>query len=386
MTAAPLLSSVNYQYFARLLDWRKLSYQWAGLLPKVQGFDNYNRLISINQFFSNQPSGDPVDRTGTIQGPLNFQILRPWTVPQKSSTIDKVFESRVKYYTDQNCQLNLFWSGGADSTAMVVAFLKHAPDLTQLRLVYSPYSLYENRDFFDFVTKQFPKLSTLDFSGDVYLNHVFDGIVITGHGGDEFTASLDESFFDQIGAAGLQQDWRSFFRSKSADSSLIDFCEEYFAKSGRPIDTVLEARWWFYAATKSQVYGPRDVSFLFDHESTTLNQFASFFDCELFENYMWHNTDKIVESGQGYKTYKKFLRRYVYDFYKNIDYLENTGKINSMQFQAYRLKKIELLDLRWICMLEDATVIRTKNLPLLSQKEFVDAYGDSLDYLFNQPN
>jgi hypothetical protein len=386
MTSTPLLSSVNYQYFFRLLDWRKLSYQWAGLLPKVTGFDNYNQLININQFFSNQPFGDPVDRTGTIQGLLNFQILRPWAVPQTSPTIDKVFESRVKYYTDQNCQLNLFWSGGTDSTAMVVAFLKHCPDLDQLRLVYSPYSLYENRDFFEFVTKQFPKLNTLDFSGDVYLNHVFDGIVITGHGGDEFTASLDESFFDHVGAAGLQQDWRSFFRSKSADSALIDFCEEYFAKSGRPINTVLEARWWFYAATKSQVYGPRDVSFLFDHKSTTLNQFASFFDCELFESYMWHNIDKIVEPEQGYNTYKKFLRRYVYDFYKNLDYLHNTVKVSSMQFQAYRHKKIELLDLRWICILEDATVIRTKNLPLLSQKEFVDTYGNSLDYLFNQPN
>jgi hypothetical protein len=386
MTSAPLLSSVNYQYFTRLLDWRKLSYQWAGQLPKVEGFDNYNQLISINQFFSTRPFGDPVDRTGTIQGPLNFQILRSWTVPQKSFTLDKVFESRVKHYTDQNCQLNLFWSGGADSTAMVVAFLKHAPDLDQLRLVYSPHSLYENRDFFEFVTKQFPKLTTLDFSGDVYLNHVFDGIVITGHGGDEFTASLDESFFDQVGAEGLQQDWRSFFQSKSASPALINFCEEYFAKSGRPINTVLEARWWFYTATKSQVYGSRDVSFLFNHKSVTPDQFASFFDCELFESYMWHNIDKIIEPGQEYKTYKKFLRRYVYDFYKNLDYLENTSKINSKQFRAYLSKKIELLDLRWICILEDATVVRTKNLPLLSQKEFVDAYGNSLDYLFNQPH
>jgi hypothetical protein len=386
MNPAPLLLSVNYQYFSRLLNWRKLSYQWAGLLPKIEGFDNYNRLISINQMFSTRPFGDPVDRTGTISGPLNFRILRHWTVPQTSLAIEKVFESRVKYYTDQNCQLNLFWSGGTDSTAMVTAFLKHAPALDQLRLIYSPQSLYENRDFFEFVTKQFPVLDTLDFSGDVYLNTEFNGIIITGHGGDEFTASLDESFFDQVGADVLQQDWRRFFQSKSADSALIDFCEEYFAKSGRPIDTVLEARWWFYAATKSQVFGPRDVSFLFNHSSATLNQFASFFDCDLFESYMWHNTDKIIEPGQGYNTYKKFLRQYVYDFYKNTDYLHNTVKISSMQFQAYRLKKIELLDLRWICILEDAAVIRTKNLPLLSQKEFVDTYGNSLDYLFNQPH
>jgi hypothetical protein len=214
---------------------------------------------------------------------------------------------------------------------------------------------------------------------------VFDGIIITGHGGDEFTASIDQSFFEQVGHKGLHQDWRSFFRSKSADSELIDFCEEYFAKSGRPIDTVLEARWWFYAANKNQMYGPMDVSFLFDHPGVTIDQFASFFDCSLFEHYMWHNIDKIVEPGSDYSTYKKFLRRYVYDFYKNLNFLENTSKISSMQFQSYRNKKIELLNLQWIGILEDVTVIRTKNLPLLSQKEFVDTYGNSLDYLFNQP-
>lgn len=386
MKSTPLALSVNSQYFRNLLDWRNTSYQRVGDLVQVNGFDQYNQLININKIFSSRPSGDPVDRTGSISGPLKFKILRPWTYPTLQKTIEEVFENRVKYYVKQNSRLDLLWSGGTDSTSMVVAFLKHAPDLSQLRLVYSPHSLYENRNFFEFITKKFPKLETIDISGEIYLHRLFNNTLITGHGGDEFTASLDQSFFDEVSSNGLLQNWKDLFWSKTQDQSLIDFCEEYFSKSGRPIDSVLEARWWFYAATKSQVYGPRDISFLFNQRIESTAQFGSFFDCQEFEDYMWHNIDTIIEPNGSYKTYKKFLRQYIYEFDCNKEYLENTAKTNSVQFQLYRYKKIELLDLRWIMFLEDNSIVRTKNLPLLSKKEFDNTYGNSLEYLFNEPH
>jgi hypothetical protein len=383
MKPQPLLASVNYQYFPKLLHWKNIQHQRVGSLAKISGFDDYNYLIDINTIFSTRPMGDPVDRTCTVRPPLNFRVLRPWKPPTKVQSIHQVFESRVKYYTDKNCQIDLFWSGGADSTSMVVAFLKHAPNLDQIRLVYSPFSLYENRDFFEYATKTFPALRTVDISGDVYLTSNFDGVVVTGHGGDEFTASLDQSFFDKVGADGLYQPWKDLFYKESKDQQLIDFCEQYFSKSQREITTVLEARWWFYAATKSQVFAPRDMSFLLNQPGVSLGQFGAFFDCDEFEDYMWHNTNHIFEPGGGYNTYKKFLRQYVFEFYPDLNYLENSSKITSSQFNFYRSKKIELLDIRWICLLEDASVVRTKNLPLLSKKEFDAAYGTSLDYLFN---
>jgi len=382
----PLLLTTNHRYFSRLLKWRNVPHHWVGQLPKIDGFDDYNSLIDINAAFSTCPSGEPVDRTGTVLAPMNFRTLRPWQIPTFCPDINNVFESRVKFYTEQNCTLDLFWSGGADSTAMVVAFLKHSSNLDQLRLVYSPHSLYENRDFFEFVIKSYPKLDNIDISGEVYLNAKFDNVIITGHGGDEFTASLDETFFNQVGADGLLRPWQDFVWEKNQNDRLIDFCKSYFANAGRPIDTVLEARWWFYAATKSQVFGPRVMSLLIDQSSPSIDRIGSFYDCSEFESYMWHNIDKIIELGGEYKTYKKFLRRYIYEFYKDINYLENTAKINSLQLPIYLNKKTELLDLGWIFMLEDATVVRTKNLPLLSKKEFDNTHGDRYEYLFNTPS
>lgn len=386
MMNRPLLVSVNNEYFPDLLDWKNIPYQQVGGLVRVEGFDNYNQLLDINKIFSKFPAGDIVDRTGSATGLLNFKILRPWRLPIAQLDLETVFKNRVGYYTNQNSQIDLFWSGGTDSTAMVVAFLNHCPHIDQLRLIYSPYSLYENRKFFEFVTEAFPNLTTVDISGDVYLKSNFDNIIVTGHGGDEFTASIDDSFFDRVGSTTFGDSWKDFFFKETSNTQLIEFCEDFFSKAGRPIESVLDARWWFYAATKSQVYAPRDMSFVLDQDNVSLEKFTGFFECQEFEDFMWYNIDKIIDVGGDYKTYKKFLRHYIYKFYPDQDYLENAAKVNSFQFQYYRNKKIELLDLRWICLLEDASVIRTKNLPLLSEKEFNAAYGDSLDYLFNTPN
>jgi hypothetical protein len=387
MTNDPLLLSVNFPYFSRLLDWKNIRCEPVGELVKVEGFTQFNHLVEINKIFSTHPAGDIVDRTLTVTGPFNFKVLRPWQQPTSNPVeLDAVFKSRVEQYTCQNRRIDLFWSGGADSTALVVAFLTHCANIDQLRLVYSPYSLYENRNFFKFITKLYPKLETIDISGDVYINEQFDNIIVTGHGGDEFTSSLDETFFEKVGAEALQRSWKDFFFNETNDVQLIEFCEEYFSKAGRPIDTLLEARWWFYSIAKSQIFAARDISFLFNQKKFLLEDFVEFYNCQEFEDYMWHNTDKITSGGTTYSSYKKFLREYIHKFFQDDDYLNNTSKKDSTQFQKYRNKKIELLDLRWICLLEDLSIVRTNNLPLLSKKEFDKKYGTSLDYLFNTPN
>lgn len=123
----PLLSSINFRFFTRLFEWKNIPYEKVHRLIKVDGFTNYNHLIDVNKIFSAAPMGELVDRTCTVKSPLNFKVFRPWQAPGVQQSIDDVFECRVKFYTDQNCLLNLFWSGGADSTAMVVSFLKHSP-------------------------------------------------------------------------------------------------------------------------------------------------------------------------------------------------------------------------------------------------------------------
>lgn len=367
----PLLLATNPQYFYRLLDWKNKSYTRVGHLAMLPGYDSYNKLIELNALFSNSPTGDPVDRTCNLQGPFNFGVTRKWEQPTHSQTLDEVIEQRVRHYLNTNKYLNLCWSGGIDSTCLVAGFLKHAKHLDQLRILYTPFSIYENRNFFEFIKKNYPKLELLDMSGDVYLDKEFEGTLVNGHGGDEFTASLDESFFERHGYDVINKPWRSLIQ----DPELQDFCKNFFALAGRPIDTVLEARWWFYSVAKSHVFAPKDSLF-------TSSESSAFFDCKEFEDYMWYNTDKII-TGANYNTYKKFLKQYIYNFNHDDHYFDTAQKFNSFQFRWYTWKKSELKGQQWIACLTDNTLIRTPSLPLLSRLEFEQTYGDSLEYLFN---
>lgn len=369
----PLLLSVNPARYRMFLKWHGVNFTQVGQLFKVPGFADHNKLIDLNALWSTNPRGEPVDRTRTVTSPANYQVLRPWRKPTSCYSLEQVFEHRVKYYCHQPEKINLFWSGGIDSTSMVVGFLNHCDHVDQLRLIYSPFSVYENRPFMDFLRKNFPKLEMLDISGDVYLTTHLDGVVVTGHGADEFTGSLDESFVDTVGVDGLHQPWREYI-----DSTLVDFCDEYFALAGRPIDTILEARWWYYAITKSQVFPVTVNSFM--NNSTDATD-SGFFNCNEFEDYMYFNTDKLI--GNTYTTYKQFLKQYIHNFDHNQDFLHNGRKVNSMQMPLYQNKIMALQNQYWIFKLANNTVIRTKNLPFLSQLEFDAEHGSSLDYLFN---
>lgn len=381
----PLLSAINPEYIGKILDWRNIAYSPVGRLYKIKGFDDYNYLLDINAIFSNLPFGDIVDRTQTVTSPFKFEVQRPWSIPVTCLPFEQVMKNRVEYYLQLDQLLNLCWSGGHDSTSLVIAFLQHTTNFDQLRILYSPHSVYENRDFFEFLQKQYPQLTLLDISGDVYLQTHFDGHFVTGHGGDEFTASLDESFVNSTGIDALYQPWKDYFYKVTQDQDLIDFSEKYFALSGRTIDTLLEARWCYYSLAKSQIYAIGDNSFLMNQSSYSQQSVSGFFECDEFENYMYYNGNLILDRQRGYLGYKQFLKEYIYQFDHNENYYTNVGKQNSGQFSAYIAKKIRLLDNRWIFKLSDSTVVRTKNLPFLSRIEFDKAYGTSLDYLFNSP-
>jgi hypothetical protein len=220
-----------------------------GRLFSSPGFEHHNHLVKINSLFSTSPNFDLVDRTLTVSHPLKYYVDRPWQVPAAELSLEQAMEIRVRHIESTPGPINIFWSGGIDSTAVVTAFLKYSNDLSRIRILYSPWSTYEHPEFLNFI-KQWPEIDCVDISGDVYMDQTFDGVFVTGDGGDEVNASIDHSFFSAHGADTLSMSWKDFFYKQCAQSEFIDFCEHYFSLSGRPISTVLEARWWFISVVK----------------------------------------------------------------------------------------------------------------------------------------
>jgi hypothetical protein len=278
----------------------------------------------------------------------------------------------------------LFWSGGIDSTAMLTAFLKHTESRSQLRILYTPFSTYEHTLYLDFL-KQFSNLELIDLSGLTYMNLCFDGVFLTGDGGDEFMASLDESFFTTHGRDLLDTPWQDFFYKKNNNDKFIEFCHEYFSLAQRAIDTVLEARWFFYAMCKTryQLWSKLD---LFAHYKNFLpSRLQGFYDCKEFENYIYWNLDQIIP-GNDYRDWKLPFKQYCFDFDNFEDFYETKQKIGSGQTHWYATKNQILQDRRSIFHLANGQLIFTPSLPLFSRMEFETKYANTLDYLFNETN
>ena len=342
---------------------------------KIDGYSDYNHLVDINRCFSSQPSGDIVDRTGRVAMPFKMYVQRPWANGQHS-TLDKFFENRVNELTANHAKLNLFWSGGIDSTAMMVGFLRYCKDLSQVRVMYSTYSMKENPGFF-LILESHPEIELVEFAGDVYLEQNYDGMFVTADGADDLTASLDRSFYDEVGYKGLDRPWQELFSQHNNDSKFLEFCEQWFKGSELPIQTVLQARWWFYAMCKIQKWSPQTGSVLKDWQPLPL----AFFDCDEFESYMYHNM-KLSIDNRHYISYKKFLKDYIFEFDGNTGYQRNKEKVNSGQLFLYMRKRVILRNKQYIMLLNDGTRIRTQHLPFLSEIEYRREHGDTLNYLF----
>lgn len=369
----------NGHYIAKICAWHDLACVVDQKLHRFPDFPNHNYLLRINRFFSSDPHGIIHDRSGLVRAPLKIRA-RAWKTPVESS-LEQSLERMVDQHTNQPAKINLFWSGGLDSTTMVNAFLKYSSQHDQLRVLYSPWTTYEHPDYLDFLRST--KLELIDISGDVYAETQFDGIFLTGDGSDELTASIDQSFVEHHGLDFLRSEWRPWFADQNPDEDFLSFCEDFFGQSDRRLDTVLEARWWFYAICKNTYQLRRKLNFFSHYGNFDSDRLIGFFDCEHFESFAYHAIDHLIDT--DYKSWKRPLKEFCWRFDGFRDWCDNYSKRNSNQLLFYTQKQQIMKDHRTLFMLSDNQRVWTPSLPFLLENEYRERYGQRFSYLFNSP-
>lgn len=364
------------RYFRYLLQYYNVDYTLVNTGPqyKFSQFKEYNYLVDLNSIFSNRPSGDIADRTQTINMPYKMAVVRPWQIPNSTMLLNDIFESRVYQLEKSANKINIFWSGGIDSTAIVTAVLKHG-NLSKYRILHTTDSIVENTNFYLLLIKN--NLNLVDLTNSEYQPQNFDGIFVTGAGGDGLMASLDESFVEKVGYAKLNQPWRDYFLTCTNNIDFLNFCEEFFKLARRSVDTLLEARWWFYTCCKLQKF-PAGASDLVSDDQVLVQ---GFFDTEEFESYNYFNIDRIMPTSQ-YTSYKQDLKDYIFEYYPDNDYYKNKIKSVGHQLRNLNNKRFALTSSDYLMMLDTGERVRTPNLPLFGSKEFQDTHGTRFDYLF----
>ena len=287
------------------------------------------------------------DRTNTIIGPLRETNISP--IPDFDINFNKslkeICDSAATDILNEGKPVDIFWSGGVDSTLVVISFLNVCKDLSQINIVYDKGGINEYPLFYEKYVKDVTQEPIKTW---VYENvNLDDNIVVTGHPAGQLVPSSNNSNyttrlvqilkrlgFDDCDLKAIP--WQEVF---SADIGVFGnpMYDEYFIEHITPqventplkIETIGDLNWWLSFSMKWQ---GENVRALLNNCIKKLN-YQKMQNCKPFYatddfqkwgmwNYDW-NRKKVLPP------YKIDLKEIIYEFTKDEDYYINKKKESS---------------------------------------------------------
>jgi len=329
------------------------------LMPRIRVVLGLDKHIKPPELIGNMHGCPVVDRTGMVDFGTS-KIITDHPMPD-FSIIEKNrlgylmlerAEDLWQWIEDEGRLGIIWWSGGIDSTALLVAMLRTStPDRMRLiKVGMNQRSIEEYPSFFEKYVKNLPymfvshndgmqiDLNALHITGEIgdqifgsdYLRACFGG------GGRDFPGK--EHFVGNIKAPW--QDVMSLFvkdQLKVKDlpatyhSQVMDTYELLNTKAPLEIKTLFDFWWWSnfnlkytHVSNRLQVNSPDAV--------TASKRVKSFFDSDEFQRWSVSNHDKKI--GDTWKSYKTPLKRFVYKFNKDQDWFDNKTKVQSLRMGA----------------------------------------------------
>ena len=275
------------------------------------GFDNQLDLIE-NPLYASE---DVAKYKNKINFPANF-----------TSTFEELTNRRAVELWDIGKPIRLWWSGGIDSTCALVSLLKTRRLDTNLTVYLSTNSVQENPRFYDLLVNKKVKLEWHSHKNYIYDNiELWNGqtINVNGNGGDELFLAISSTMSMEEFFKIKDSDWINVIKDK--DSDMLNVIKKYIDISPYKPKTCWELLWWFARSIddlSTRYHSPR---FLKDPSVYHLEH--AFFYTDYFEK--WALSNPYAGHNGDYGTYKWPMKKYIYDYDKNEEYLNTKQKESS---------------------------------------------------------
>lgn len=286
------------------------------------GSVEYKKLYQINRIFSNSPWGMLHDSTNHVAHPFNIQTK----VKYKYRSCEKTFEQvcidvAKKIVSGTDKPFAILWSGGIDSTAALVSMLQTA-DHSKITVVCNHKSIKEAPHFYQDVIQG--QIKTIPIHE--WCCQAEDFFTISGDAGDTVWGVLDDSFWESH-SESIHQPWKQYVSPNNVD---IDFVDEFCSWSGTDINTLVDLRTWFYLCCKWQDKSMRAYEKRPGLSNINATGFYDYGDS--FQVWTMNNLDKII--GNKWNEYKLPAKKFIHQFYKDDDYLQNKTKEVSVSIET----------------------------------------------------
>jgi hypothetical protein len=329
-----------------------------GHLPGIKRFDS---------FFAIYGQGiSPIDRTGTITFPVLTKSLFP--LPKMkvfTKTYEEMCDARAKELLVRADKLDVplyaFWSGGVDSTCLLVSLLKQATRAQKERIVVllSEQSISEYSEFYrKYIRGQLKCRSAELFP--YFLGT--ETLIVNGEHNDQlFGSDIISSAINQFGSEKLSDSYdrglfTALFESKlEGDTTTaelyVDLFERLREAAPIPIKTNFDLFWWINFSVKWQTVYARVLSYAAPRNAKRLSAkylkdyYAPFYNTEAFQLWSMNNLDGKIRN--GWRSYKWAAKEVIYEFTKDMDYLNTKIKRGSLQFLFRQQVQVNFLDERF---------------------------------------
>ena len=287
----------------------------------------------------------PVDRTD-IFNPFNMVYEPIPTTENFNKTFEECSMEAAKNLWQLGKPIELFWSGGIDSSGALIALLETKSDTDVLNIRYTQDSIDEFPLMWERLVKHRndPLSSKEMLTNDLFENH--DIIKITGECGDQcfgsdalhknlhrhsddwesiFTWDKDEIFhfiFMLDGSVPPLED-HTFQKKREA---LAEVLFEHVDNAPIEIKTIFDIYWWMNFCFKWQDVDSRMI-FTFSTTSEWKST-LSFFNTQDFQR--WSITNHDIKHGGTWETYKQPAKEYINKYVKDETYRKDKTKEPSL--------------------------------------------------------
>lgn len=303
-----------------------------------------------------------VDRSRQRTLPINTDILPHLELPtfQKNSTsLDEICQMRARFLLDHakftDRKLCLLYSGGVDSTLILISFLKVASQKELDNYVYiflSEFSRSENPKFYDdYLIPKFKNLQSSYsfhrelgscsniFVGGECCDQMFGSSIFAQleerHGKTVFELPASEANIMTIFLRGTEKNNTLSFSQAAA---IFQFYEPIIQTCPVRIETAYHYFWWLNFVLKWQSVYTRLSSHCSAEFCSTLryeDNYTMFYSSTEFQLWALNNHNRTIKG--DWRSYKYLCKEIIYEFNNDIYYRDHKIKYGSL-FQILKSK------------------------------------------------
>jgi hypothetical protein len=283
---------------------------------------NSDKLTNINEIImgvTSRANGNIGDRTGTFSG--RYKLITP-AIPSIPNNFSKSFEDicneRAVQLVNTGKTLLVTWSGGIDSTCVLISLLKAVNDTSQIKVLFEGRAIEENPTFYNNHIKDNLAHEVLDNYWVYSCTPGPNELLITGDNIGQIFGMSATSFMEN-----RNDSWIPHIKSKMAPQRFEFFMEKtipQFAKCPFEIQTIFDLYWWISFSLRWTHSQTRILRYNTTYTKEMYERIVSFYGTDDFQIWSLLNHDKKIKDTA--ETYKYVMKDIIFDYDGNQDYYD----------------------------------------------------------------